>query len=45
VIVEDVPVGGLGISRPQQHNVEGYAEKKAAREAQTEEDEAARGGT
>ena len=44
VIVEDVPAGALGISRPQQQNVEGYAEKKAAREAQTEEgDEAKRG--
>jgi bifunctional UDP-N-acetylglucosamine pyrophosphorylase/glucosamine-1-phosphate N-acetyltransferase len=46
VIAEDVPAGALGISRPQQHNVEGYAENKAAREAQTEEDEeATRGGT
>jgi bifunctional UDP-N-acetylglucosamine pyrophosphorylase/glucosamine-1-phosphate N-acetyltransferase len=44
VIAEDVPAGALGISRPPQNNVEGYAEKKAAREAQTEEgDEATRG--
>ncbi|MDQ3587497.1 MAG: bifunctional UDP-N-acetylglucosamine diphosphorylase/glucosamine-1-phosphate N-acetyltransferase GlmU [Actinomycetota bacterium] len=27
VIVEDVPEGGLGISRPKQRNVEGYAER------------------
>jgi len=27
VIVEDVPEGALGISRPQQRNVEGYAER------------------
>ena len=29
VITEDVPAGGLGISRPKQENVEGFAEKKA----------------
>ena len=44
VIAEDVPSGSLGISRPQQHNVEGYAEKKAAREAQSEEGEEAKRG-
>ena len=27
VIVEDVPEGALGISRPEQNNVEGYAER------------------
>ena len=36
VISEDVPPGALGISRPEQRNVEGYAEKKA-REARREE--------
>ena len=29
MITEDVPAGGLGISRPKQENVEGFAEKKA----------------
>jgi bifunctional UDP-N-acetylglucosamine pyrophosphorylase/glucosamine-1-phosphate N-acetyltransferase len=29
VITEDVPAGALGISRPEQHNVPGYAERKA----------------
>ena len=29
VITEDVPAGGLGISRPEQENVEGFAERKA----------------
>jgi bifunctional UDP-N-acetylglucosamine pyrophosphorylase/glucosamine-1-phosphate N-acetyltransferase len=37
VISEDVPAGALGISRPEQRNVEGYADKKA-REARREED-------
>jgi bifunctional UDP-N-acetylglucosamine pyrophosphorylase/glucosamine-1-phosphate N-acetyltransferase len=32
VIAEDVPSGALGISRAQQENVEGYAERKAAKE-------------
>jgi bifunctional UDP-N-acetylglucosamine pyrophosphorylase/glucosamine-1-phosphate N-acetyltransferase len=27
VITEDVPAGALGISRPDQENVEGYAER------------------
>ena len=27
VIIEDVPEGALGISRPEQKNVEGYAEQ------------------
>jgi bifunctional UDP-N-acetylglucosamine pyrophosphorylase / glucosamine-1-phosphate N-acetyltransferase len=44
VIAEDVPRGALGISRPRQHNIEGYAEKKAAQEAQTEESEEAKRG-
>jgi bifunctional UDP-N-acetylglucosamine pyrophosphorylase/glucosamine-1-phosphate N-acetyltransferase len=34
-ITEDVPPGALGIARPKQDNVEGYAEKKA-REAREE---------
>jgi len=42
VIADDVPAGALGISRPQQQNIEGYAEKKAAREAQTEEGDEAK---
>ena len=29
VITEDVPAGGLGISRVEQENVDGFAEKKA----------------
>jgi bifunctional N-acetylglucosamine-1-phosphate-uridyltransferase/glucosamine-1-phosphate-acetyltransferase GlmU-like protein len=29
VITEDVPPGALGISRAEQENVEGFAEKKA----------------
>jgi bifunctional UDP-N-acetylglucosamine pyrophosphorylase/glucosamine-1-phosphate N-acetyltransferase len=36
-ITEDVPPGALGIARPRQENVEGYADKKA-REAKEEED-------
>lgn len=44
VIAEDVPPGALGISRPEQRNVAGYAEKKAAQEAQTEEDKEAKRG-
>lgn len=43
VITGDVPAGGLGISRPEQRNVEGYAEK-AAREATTDQDEEAKRG-
>jgi bifunctional UDP-N-acetylglucosamine pyrophosphorylase/glucosamine-1-phosphate N-acetyltransferase len=35
VITEDVPPGALGITRADQENVEGYAEKKA-KEAETE---------
>jgi bifunctional UDP-N-acetylglucosamine pyrophosphorylase / glucosamine-1-phosphate N-acetyltransferase len=38
VITDDVPEGALGISRAEQKNVEGYAEKKAAQEeAKTEQ--------
>jgi bifunctional UDP-N-acetylglucosamine pyrophosphorylase/glucosamine-1-phosphate N-acetyltransferase len=37
VITEDVPEGALGISRPTQENVAGYAERKA-RAAEEEED-------
>ena len=32
VITEDVPAGALGIGRPEQHNVEGYTEKKRSNE-------------
>ncbi|MFM9043927.1 MAG: bifunctional UDP-N-acetylglucosamine diphosphorylase/glucosamine-1-phosphate N-acetyltransferase GlmU [bacterium] len=28
VIIEDVPPGALGIGRPEQHNVEGYSDRK-----------------
>jgi bifunctional UDP-N-acetylglucosamine pyrophosphorylase/glucosamine-1-phosphate N-acetyltransferase len=37
VITDDVPPGGLGISRAEQKNVEGYAKKKA-KEASEDED-------
>jgi bifunctional UDP-N-acetylglucosamine pyrophosphorylase / glucosamine-1-phosphate N-acetyltransferase len=43
VITEDVPPGALGISRPEQRNVEGYAEK-VAREATTDQEEEAKRG-
>jgi bifunctional UDP-N-acetylglucosamine pyrophosphorylase/glucosamine-1-phosphate N-acetyltransferase len=32
-ITEDVPPGALGIARPRQENIEGYADKKAREEA------------
>jgi bifunctional UDP-N-acetylglucosamine pyrophosphorylase/glucosamine-1-phosphate N-acetyltransferase len=32
-ITDDVPPGALGIARPRQENVEGYAERKRARES------------
>jgi bifunctional UDP-N-acetylglucosamine pyrophosphorylase/glucosamine-1-phosphate N-acetyltransferase len=32
-ITEDVPPGALGIARPRQENIEGYAERKRARES------------
>jgi bifunctional UDP-N-acetylglucosamine pyrophosphorylase/glucosamine-1-phosphate N-acetyltransferase len=37
-ITEDVPPGALGIARPPQENIEGYADKKAREE--TEEGDA-----
>jgi hypothetical protein len=39
VIVEDIPPGALGVARPGQTNVEGYADRKAeeAQEAQKAE--------
>jgi bifunctional UDP-N-acetylglucosamine pyrophosphorylase / glucosamine-1-phosphate N-acetyltransferase len=40
VITGDVPAGALGISRPEQRNVEGYAEKRAREAASQEDDEA-----
>jgi bifunctional UDP-N-acetylglucosamine pyrophosphorylase/glucosamine-1-phosphate N-acetyltransferase len=43
VITEDVPAGALGISRPEQDNVEGYAER-TAREASRQESEEAKQG-
>jgi bifunctional UDP-N-acetylglucosamine pyrophosphorylase/glucosamine-1-phosphate N-acetyltransferase len=42
VITRDVPPGALGISRPDQHNVEGYAERKATEASRREEDEEAK---
>ena len=36
VITEDVPPGALGISRAEQKNVEGYAEKKAKESSEGE---------
>jgi bifunctional UDP-N-acetylglucosamine pyrophosphorylase / glucosamine-1-phosphate N-acetyltransferase len=38
VITRDVPPGALGITRPEQRNVEGYSEKKS-REAERREDD------
>jgi bifunctional UDP-N-acetylglucosamine pyrophosphorylase/glucosamine-1-phosphate N-acetyltransferase len=38
-ITEDVPPGALGIARPKQENVEGYADKKAREEAGEEDTE------
>jgi bifunctional UDP-N-acetylglucosamine pyrophosphorylase / glucosamine-1-phosphate N-acetyltransferase len=35
-ITEDVPPGALGIARPRQENIEGYADKKAREEADEE---------
>ena len=32
VISKDVPAGSLGIARAQQRNLDGYAEKRRARE-------------
>jgi bifunctional UDP-N-acetylglucosamine pyrophosphorylase/glucosamine-1-phosphate N-acetyltransferase len=37
VISEDVPPGALGISRPNQKNVEGYAAKKAKESSEGED--------
>ena len=34
VVTEDVPAGALGIARARQKNIEGYADRKAARESQ-----------
>lgn len=36
VITSDVPPGALGITRPQQENIEGYTEKRAQEEANEE---------
>jgi bifunctional UDP-N-acetylglucosamine pyrophosphorylase / glucosamine-1-phosphate N-acetyltransferase len=33
-ITEDVPPGALGIARPRQENIEGYADRRKARESQ-----------
>ena len=38
-ITEDVPPGALGIARPKQENVEGYADKKAREETDEEDTE------
>jgi bifunctional UDP-N-acetylglucosamine pyrophosphorylase/glucosamine-1-phosphate N-acetyltransferase len=42
VITRDVPPGALGISRPEQENIEGY--EKTARESKAQEDEEAKQG-
>ncbi|MBM3667046.1 MAG: UDP-N-acetylglucosamine diphosphorylase/glucosamine-1-phosphate N-acetyltransferase [Actinobacteria bacterium] len=39
VITGDVPPGALGITRGEQHNVEGYAERKARQSENSEKDE------
>jgi bifunctional UDP-N-acetylglucosamine pyrophosphorylase/glucosamine-1-phosphate N-acetyltransferase len=39
VISEDVPPGSLALTRPEQVNVEGYAERKAAEQSSDEETE------
>jgi bifunctional UDP-N-acetylglucosamine pyrophosphorylase/glucosamine-1-phosphate N-acetyltransferase len=36
VIGEDVPPGALGLTRPEQTNIEGYAERKAAQQGKKE---------
>jgi bifunctional UDP-N-acetylglucosamine pyrophosphorylase/glucosamine-1-phosphate N-acetyltransferase len=41
VITHDVPEGGLGVARPRQSNIEGYAERRRER-AEAEADEARR---
>ena len=38
VITEDVPPGALGISRAEQANVEGFADRKAREEDEDSED-------
>ena len=37
VIADDVPPGALGISRPEQRNIEGFAEKHARQASKQEE--------
>jgi bifunctional UDP-N-acetylglucosamine pyrophosphorylase/glucosamine-1-phosphate N-acetyltransferase len=37
-ITEDVPPGALGIARPRQENVEGYADRKTREEEEDSED-------
>jgi bifunctional UDP-N-acetylglucosamine pyrophosphorylase / glucosamine-1-phosphate N-acetyltransferase len=38
VITRDVPPGALGVARDQQKNIEGYAERRAARRLREQED-------
>jgi bifunctional UDP-N-acetylglucosamine pyrophosphorylase/glucosamine-1-phosphate N-acetyltransferase len=38
VITRDVPSGALGVARDQQKNVEGYAERRAARRLREQDD-------
>jgi len=45
VITQDIPPGALGISRPEQQNVEGYAERTAREASSQEGDEADPGDT
>jgi bifunctional N-acetylglucosamine-1-phosphate-uridyltransferase/glucosamine-1-phosphate-acetyltransferase GlmU-like protein len=37
VITDDVPDGALAVSRPEQKNIEGYAERLKAEESQSDE--------
>ncbi len=38
VITRDVPPGALGVARDQQQNIEGYAERRAARRRASRQD-------
>ncbi len=40
VITRDVPAGALGVARDQQKNIEGYAERRAARRLREQDDDA-----
>jgi bifunctional UDP-N-acetylglucosamine pyrophosphorylase/glucosamine-1-phosphate N-acetyltransferase len=38
VITKDVPPGGLGVARPRQQNIEGYADRRKEREGRSPDD-------